>query len=120
MVAALGITTGFAGMIRGLKSIITLQKDFEKANAVLAGVLGKSRKETVKLQKDSLRLGQTTAFTAKQVVDLQIELEALTKSEGGEMYTSEDVLIALENHNKKDIDLTKISMQKYLTLQKKS
>ena len=40
MVAALGITTGFAGMIRGLKSIITLQKDFEKANAVLAGVLG--------------------------------------------------------------------------------
>ena len=82
MVAALGITTGFAGMIRGLKSIITLQKDFEKANAVLAGVLGKSRKETVKLQKDSLRLGQTTAFTAKQVVDLQTELIASPKQGG--------------------------------------
>jgi len=76
--------------------------------------INKTEKLTVQLQ----RVLASNENLKPKINQDKYELEALTKSEGGEIYTSEDVLIALENHNKKDIDLTKISMQKYLTLQK--
>jgi len=76
--------------------------------------INKTEKLTVQLQ----RVLASNENLKPKINQDKYELEALIKSEGGEIYTSEDVLIALESHNKKDIDLTKISMQKYLTLQK--
>jgi hypothetical protein len=81
LMGAFGVTLGLRSAIQLFKSAITQVKEYEKANAVLAGILGKTRKETVKLQKDSQRLGATTAFTAKQVTELQIELARLGKTE---------------------------------------
>lgn len=51
--------------------------DFQKANADLAGVLGKTRKEIKALTTDAKRLGSSTIFTASQVTKLQKEYAKL-------------------------------------------
>lgn len=50
---------------------------YEKANASLAGVLGKTREETQQLQAASQELGRTTVFSATQVTKFQTELAKL-------------------------------------------
>jgi hypothetical protein len=52
-------------------------RSYQAANAELAGVLGVTRAETAALQKESQRLGATTAFTANEVTGLQIEYARL-------------------------------------------
>ena len=80
--SAVGFTAGVAGMINGFKQIIQLSRDYEKKNAELAAVLGKTVKETQLLQSESRRLGASTAFSATEVVELQTELARLGKTEG--------------------------------------
>lgn len=80
--SAVGFTAGVSGLINGFKQIIQLSRDYEKKNAELAAVLGKTVKETQLLQSESRRLGASTAFSATEVVELQTELARLGKTEG--------------------------------------
>ena len=81
LLGAFGLVGGIQMFARVMKDAFNIARDYEKKNAELAGVLGKTRKETVKLQKESKRLGATTAFTSKQVTELQVELARMGKSE---------------------------------------
>jgi len=67
----LGIFVGVAGAFRLLKDSVTIVRDFEKQNAVLAGVLGVTREETKLLTEQQQKLGETTEFTASEVGNLQ-------------------------------------------------
>ena len=68
-VAALGLIIGKA---------VKQAREYQAANAELAGVMGKTRAETMALQRESQRLGATTAFTAnRRSHGLQIEYARL-------------------------------------------
>ena len=62
---------------RALKSGFDAVRDNSKANAELRGILNKTRKETIELRKEQLRLGGATVFTATQVTKAQTELSRL-------------------------------------------
>ena len=81
ILGAAGFVGGFQLFFRTLKDGIKIARDYEKSNAVLASVLGKQLNETTKLQSESRRLGESTAFTASQVTELQTSLARLGKSE---------------------------------------
>lgn len=66
--------------------------DFEKANSVLAGVLGKTTDEIKALSDSAEMLGRTTAYTATQVTGLQTELAKLGFGEGQIMSMQKAVL----------------------------
>jgi hypothetical protein len=73
-----GLVIGAVALLGiGIKKAVSQAKDYQFANAELAGVLGITRAETIKLQKESQRLGATTAFTALEVTGLQIEYARL-------------------------------------------
>ena len=57
--------------------LVKQAREYQAANAELAGVMGKTRAETMALQRESQRLGATTAFTANEVAQLQIEYARL-------------------------------------------
>lgn len=67
-------------------------KDFEKANSVLASILGTTRNEIKELTSDARRLGATTAATASQVTQLQTELAKLGFSREEILASTEAVL----------------------------
>jgi len=71
----------FTAILYGVGRVITSSfktfAEFQQGSANLAAVLGKSRKEIVLLTDDAKRLGASTAFTAKQVTDLQVALSKL-------------------------------------------
>ena len=79
--AAFGITSGIFLFAGALKNAAKTVVDFQKQNAILAGVLGKSRKDIKALTEDAKRLGGTTVKTASQVTGLQISLSRLGFSE---------------------------------------
>jgi len=83
IISAAGVTLGAAGAFRVLRNGITIVRDFQKENAVLAGVLNKTRQEINVLTEDAIRLGSTTAKTAQEVTQLQIAYARLgfTQSE---------------------------------------
>jgi len=91
---ALGFVGGIQMITKAFKDGIETARNYEKANAELAGVLGKQRKDTVALQKESKRLGSTTAFTASEVTALQIELARLGKSEEDIIASTEGIIDA--------------------------
>lgn len=66
---------GFVGAVQlfanALKNGFNQIKEFEKSSAVLAGVLGKTRKEIKALSDDARRLGGVTAKTSNEIVGLQ-------------------------------------------------
>jgi hypothetical protein len=76
---------GLVAIFRTLKNAGKLVRDFQKENAVLAGVLNKTRKEISALTDDAKRLGSTTAKTAKEVTSLQIAYARLG-------FTQEEIL----------------------------
>ena len=94
LLGAAGVLGGVQLLANGLKSTINVFKDYEKRNAELAGVLGKTRKETKLLQDDSKRLGASTAFSATQVTELQLELARLGKSEAEIIASTEGIINA--------------------------
>jgi len=72
-----GAATLIRGFGRALKSGFSIIKNFDKANAELAGVLDKNRGQIQALTDDAKRLGSTTAVTATDVTKLQIAYSRL-------------------------------------------
>lgn len=93
LLATLGVAGGVGLFIRGVKEAFETARVFEKENAVLAGVLGKTRAEVTKLTKDAKRLGNETAFTATEVTQLQISLARLGKTEEEILAITGDVIV---------------------------
>jgi hypothetical protein len=91
---ALGFVGGIQLVTKAFKDGLNVVKNYEKKNAELAGVLGKQRKDLIALQKESKRLGATTAFTATEVTDLQIELARLGKTEQEIIASTEGIIDA--------------------------
>lgn len=69
---ALGFTGLIFGLVSAFKSSFNTIRNFQKENAVLAGVLNKSRDEITELTEDAKILGATTAKSATEVNKLQI------------------------------------------------
>lgn len=77
LAAGFGIFAGVSAFANLIKNSFRSIVDFQKANADLAAVLGKTRKEIKDLTRDAKRLGSTTRFTASQVTKLQKEFAKL-------------------------------------------
>lgn len=69
-----GLALGAAAIGRNIIGIFT---GFQNEAANLASVLGKTRKEITLLSDDAKRLGSSTRFTAKEVLQLQTEFAKL-------------------------------------------
>lgn len=74
ILANFGISFGIAQVFNSAKTAVM---GFEQANANLSAVLGKTRSETLELQKIQRELGKTSGFTATEVGQLQTELARL-------------------------------------------
>lgn len=81
-----------AAAIRAFASGVKIIADFEKANSVLAGVLGKTVGEIKALSNSAEMLGRSTAYTATQVTGLQTELAKLGFGEGQIMSMQKAIL----------------------------
>lgn len=91
----LKVTAGIAAATAAIKTFskgVAIIADFEKANSVLAGVLGKTVAEIKALSDSAEMLGRSTAFTATQVTGLQTELAKLGFGEGQIMSMQKAVL----------------------------
>ena len=71
LASAGGLMLGVFGAFRLIRNMTRIVRDYEKANATLAGVLGVNKEETIELREQSQSLGQTTVKTAQEVVTLQ-------------------------------------------------
>jgi hypothetical protein len=76
-----GVAGGVTAISSALRSGVETIKGFSSANAELAGVLGKTRKETIELQAQQKALGAVTQFSATQVAQAQIEFARLGQTE---------------------------------------
>jgi len=76
-----GVAGGVTAISSALRSGIETIKGYSSANAELAGVLGKTRKETTELQAQQKALGAVTQFSATQVAQAQIEFARLGQTE---------------------------------------
>ncbi|QQO97050.1 tail tape measure protein [Cellulophaga phage Nekkels_1] len=76
---AFGLTSGIYLFANALKSTFKIFKDFDQGQADLAGILGIEKSDTrlINLTNQAKLLGATTAFTATQVSELQLELAKL-------------------------------------------
>lgn len=91
----LKVTAGIAAATAAIKTFskgVAIIADFEKANSVLAGVLGKTVAEIKALSDSAEMLGRSTAFSATQVTGLQTELAKLGFGEGQIMSMQKAVL----------------------------
>lgn len=70
--AALGLTFGAVQVFNGIKDAIGIMADFEKTMSEVKAITGATGKEFNDLQKDALRLGASTRYTATQVGQLQV------------------------------------------------
>lgn len=77
---------------RFIVDTINTIKEFEKANSILASILGTTSKDIRMLTEDAKRLGATTAATASQVTQLQTELAKLGFSREEILASTEAVL----------------------------
>lgn len=75
-----------------ISDAVSTIKDFEKANSILASILGTTSKEIKELTNDAKRLGETTSATASQVTQLQTELAKLGFSRNEILASTEAVL----------------------------
>ena len=74
---AFGFTSGIFLFAGALKSTLSIMKQFDQAQSDLAAILGRSKGEIGDLTIQAKELGATTAFTATQVSQLQLELAKL-------------------------------------------
>ena len=77
----LGVTGGITILSTAIRGGIETIKGYGTANSSLAGVLGKTRKETIELQAQQKLLGATTEFSATQVAKAQTDFARLGLSE---------------------------------------
>lgn len=89
-VGILGLVAVFVALGKAVSGMIQTNAQFEQANANLATVLGKTRKDITALTDTALQLGRTTQWTSSQVTDLQTELAKLGFGEGS--------IIAMQKH----------------------
>lgn len=71
------VVSAFVGIKKVVGDLVSLNMEFEQQMANLASVLGKSKNEIQALEKQALRLGEATMFTASQVAGLQVNLAKL-------------------------------------------
>ncbi len=69
-------------VLNGFRESVNVIIEFEKANSKLAGVLGSTKAGIAGLTDEARRLGATTAYTASEVTDLQVELAKLGFGQG--------------------------------------
>lgn len=89
------VTAAIAAATAAIKvfaSGVKIIADFEKANSVLAGVLGKTVGEIKALSNSAEMLGRSTAYSATQVTGLQIELAKLGFGDGQIMSMQKAIL----------------------------
>lgn len=81
-----------SGLSKFVSDAVSVIKDFEKANSVLASILGTTSSEIKELTNDAKRLGESTSATASQVTELQTELAKLGFSRDEILASTEAVL----------------------------
>ena len=89
------VTAAIAAATAAIKTFaagVKIIADFEKANSVLAGVLGKTVGEIKALSNSAEMLGRSTAYTATQVTELQTELAKLGFGQGQIMSMQKAIL----------------------------
>lgn len=87
-VASLAIS----GLTKFVSEAVSVIKEFERANSVLASILGTTSSEIKELTNDAKRLGESTSATASQVTELQTELAKLGFSRDEILASTEAVL----------------------------
>ncbi|MCP4984852.1 MAG: phage tail tape measure protein [Colwellia sp.] len=75
--AAFGFTSAVFILAQTVKNAVGIFKDFDQAQADLAAILGRNKNDISALTEQAKELGATTAFTATQVSELQLELAKL-------------------------------------------
>lgn len=70
--AALGISFGATAIFNGLKAAVGIMSDFEATMSEVKAITGATGREFEALEKDALKLGASTKFTAQQVGQLQV------------------------------------------------
>jgi hypothetical protein len=70
--SALGITFGATAIFNGLKVAVGIMSEFEATMSTVRAITGATGKEFEALEKDALRLGAATKFSANEVGQLQI------------------------------------------------
>ena len=116
LMGAFGIVGGIQMFANAIKGAAKLIKDYESANAELAGVLGVSYKETGMLRKASQDLGKTTKFTAKDVTELQVSLARMGKTEQEIIEMSEGIVlgtIAMRSETGETAELVAATLNAY-------
>lgn len=81
-----------SGLSKFVSDAVSVIKDFEKANSVLASILGTTSSKIKELTNDAKRLGESTSATASQVTELQTELAKLGFSKDEILASTEAVL----------------------------
>ena len=75
--AILAATAALAAMAVTVAHAVKVGKEFEKNLQNLKAISGATKKEIIGLEKEALRLGRTTKFTASEVANLQTEYAKL-------------------------------------------
>lgn len=88
---AFGLTSGIFLFATAMKRTVGIFKEFDQGQADLAAVLGRNKNEIGALTKQAKQLGATTAFTANQVSELQLELAKLGFDDGQILAAAEGV-----------------------------
>lgn len=116
LLGAFGIVGGIQMFANAIRNASTLIKDYESANAELAGVLGVNYAGTERLRKSSQDLGKSTKFTAREVTKLQIELARMGKTEAEIIDMSEGIIngtIALRSETGETATLVAATLNAY-------
>jgi len=116
LMGAFGIVGGIQMFANAIKGAAKLTKDYESANAELAGVLGVSYEKTAMLRKASQALGKTTKFTAKDVTELQVSLARMGKTEQEIIEMSEGIVlgtIAMRSETGETAELVAATLNAY-------
>jgi predicted DNA repair protein MutK len=77
LLGAFGVVGGVAMFARVMKDAFSTIRSFTKENAVLAGVLGKTRDEVEELTEQAIALGSIYPITASEVTKLQVSYARL-------------------------------------------
>jgi hypothetical protein len=70
--AALGVSFGATAIFNGLQAAVGIMSDFEATMSEVKAITGATGREFDALEKDALKLGAATKFTASQVGQLQV------------------------------------------------
>lgn len=70
--AALGVSFGTVAVFNGLKAAVGIMADFEATMSEVKAITGATGREFEALEKDALKLGASTKFTATEVGKLQV------------------------------------------------